>query len=118
VGKFLNKILNFPKKVKADYFQETLDRPTDPMLTAIGIKNDSPGVLVFVSTLELNSELEEAPAWKTFRLEAGEKRIAPHHYWTVHPESGNTDCIYSAFAAPRNSDFLYKRRVTSIHNKP
>lgn len=117
MGKILDKIFKKPKKILADYLQETLDRPNDPMLTAIGVESQSNGVLIFVSTLELNSELEEAPHWKTFRLESGEKKVLPHHYWSVSSING-ADCCYKAFAAPKDSDFIYKRRTILNRNTP
>jgi hypothetical protein len=94
---------------KHDPLHAKLDRPSDPMLSAIKVKNKGSGVLRFVSTLELFSDLEEAKDWKDFVFESGEEKVLPHHYWTVTSLTG-APCDYVVSHAPVGSDFIYKRR--------
>jgi hypothetical protein len=65
--------------------------------------------LIFKSTLEENSPLEEAKEWKEIRLAPQEKKIFPHLYFVIHSEDGSP-CAYRWEPAPRGSDFIYRYR--------
>lgn len=113
MGKFsdaLKRRLNIGAgKEKADWAQANMERISDPMLCAVSIKNRIDIDLIFESTLEINTPLEEAKAWKVVRLKPDEEKVFPHIYFNVTNEDGR-DCTYTVKPAPKNSDFVYSMR--------
>ena len=112
MGKYtdgLKKRLGLVKGEAADPLQANMERPSDPMLTAIKLTNESDAPLHFISTLEKNSILEETAHWKLKILSPGESEIFPHCYFECSREDGG-ECQYRWEPAPRGSDFIYKTR--------
>lgn len=100
---------------KAEMFTESLERPNDPLLTAVKVKNRSDGILEFKSTLESFSDLEEVKAWKVWTLAVNEEKVIPHHYWTVSRVDGGAQCEYQVSHAPKGeSDFIYKKKARGL----
>lgn len=94
------------------------NRIGDPNCVACYIRNDSDFQLDFVSMLEKHHEyIIEAPAWKGFVLQPGEKKLVPHRYWDIFPQEKERKI--SVIEIPKDHEpveFLYKTRTIEQGN--
>lgn len=76
------------------------------------IENTNECEICLISFLEKETILAERDEFKIIVIKPGEKKLLPHQFFTIESQSARGS--FMAHPAPKNSNFIYSKRLGSF----